>query len=38
MIALMKEAVNTSETSINIYQTPWRSIPEDSHIQSLGIF
>jgi hypothetical protein len=29
----MMEAVNISETSINFYQTTWRSILEDSHLQ-----
>jgi hypothetical protein len=24
------EAVNSSETSVNFYQTTWRHIPEDS--------
>jgi hypothetical protein len=28
----MTEPVNTSETSINFYQTTWRNIPEDSHL------
>jgi hypothetical protein len=27
-IALMIEAVSTSETSVNFYQTKWRNIPE----------
>jgi hypothetical protein len=31
-IALMMEAVNTSETSVNFYQTTRRNIPEDSHL------
>jgi hypothetical protein len=30
-IALMIEAANTSETSVNFYQTTRRNIPEDSH-------
>jgi hypothetical protein len=29
MIALMMEAVHTSETSVNIYLTTWQYIPED---------
>jgi hypothetical protein len=33
MIALMMEAVSTSETSVNLYQTARRNIPEDSHLQ-----
>jgi hypothetical protein len=32
LIALMMEAVSTSETSVNIYQTTRRNIPEDSHL------
>jgi hypothetical protein len=28
-------AVSTSETSVNIYQTTRRNIPEDSHLESL---
>jgi hypothetical protein len=32
-ISLMMEAVSTSETSVNIYETARRSIPEDSHLQ-----
>jgi hypothetical protein len=35
MIALMFEAVQTSETLVNSYQSTWRYIPEDSHLQSL---
>jgi hypothetical protein len=31
MIALMMEEVSTSETSVNIYQTKQRNIPENSH-------
>jgi hypothetical protein len=31
-IALMTEPVSTSETSVNIYQTTWCNIPENSHI------
>jgi hypothetical protein len=30
-IALMMEAVSTSETSVNFYQTTRRNNPEDSH-------
>jgi hypothetical protein len=33
-IALMLEAVSLSETSVNIYQTTWRNIPEDNHIHN----
>jgi hypothetical protein len=32
MIALMMEAVSTSETSVNLYQTTQRYNPEDSHL------
>jgi hypothetical protein len=32
IIALMMEAASTSETSVNIYQTARRNIPEESHI------
>jgi hypothetical protein len=32
IIALMMEAVSTSETSVNFYETSRRNIPEDSHI------
>jgi hypothetical protein len=28
---LMMEAVNTSETSADLYDTTWHNIPEDSH-------
>jgi hypothetical protein len=31
-IALMMEAVSTSETSVNFYQTTRRYNPEDSHL------
>jgi hypothetical protein len=37
-IALIMEAVNTSETSANFYETTWRSIPEDSHLVRPLIF
>jgi hypothetical protein len=30
-IALMIEAVNTSETSVNFYETTQRNIPKDDH-------
>jgi hypothetical protein len=35
MIALMMEAVQTSETLINSYQSTRQYNPEDSHLQSL---
>jgi hypothetical protein len=35
--ALMLEAVRTSETPVNFYQTTWRNILEDSHIDVKGI-
>jgi hypothetical protein len=31
-IVLMMEAVSTSESSVSIYQTTRRNIPEDSHL------
>jgi hypothetical protein len=34
LIALMKEAASSSETSVNFYQTTRRDIPEDSHIHN----
>jgi hypothetical protein len=33
-IALMMEAVNTSETLVNLYEIAWRSKPESSHIRA----
>jgi hypothetical protein len=35
-IALMTEAVCTSETSLNFYQTTRHNIPEDSHLHTRG--
>jgi hypothetical protein len=32
-IDLMMEAANTSETSVNFYQTTRRNNPEDRHLQ-----
>jgi cell division protein FtsL len=32
-IALMMEAVSTSETSVNVFHTTRRNIPEESHLQ-----
>jgi hypothetical protein len=32
LITLMMEAINTSETSVNFYQTSRRNIPEDCHL------
>jgi hypothetical protein len=34
LIALMMEAVSTSETSVNFYKTTQRKIPEDSHLHT----
>jgi hypothetical protein len=34
IIALMMEAANTSETSVNFYQTTRRNNPEDSHLHT----
>jgi hypothetical protein len=31
---LMMEAVMSSETSVNVYQTTWRNIPEDSRFRT----
>jgi hypothetical protein len=31
--ALMMEAVSTSETLVNFYETTRRNIPKDSHLQ-----
>jgi hypothetical protein len=36
MIALMKEAIRTSETFVSFYQTTRRNFPQDSHLQGLG--
>jgi hypothetical protein len=35
-IALMMEAVSTSETSVSFYQTTRHNIPEDSHLHTRG--
>jgi hypothetical protein len=32
IIALMMEAVSTSEMSVNFYETTRRNIPEDGHL------
>jgi hypothetical protein len=37
-VALMIEAVCTSETSVNIYLTTRQFIPEDSKLQSVKVF
>jgi hypothetical protein len=34
MIALIMEAISTSETSVNFYQITRRNIPEDSHLHT----
>jgi hypothetical protein len=34
IIALTMEAVRTSETSVNVYQTSRRNMPEDSHLRA----
>jgi hypothetical protein len=36
LLTLMMEAVNTSETSVNVYQTTRRNSPEDSHVQKFS--
>jgi hypothetical protein len=33
-IAVMMEAVNITEASVNLYETTWRNIPEDSHLHA----
>jgi hypothetical protein len=38
LIALMMEAANTSETSVNVYQTTRRNIPEDCHLREYFIY
>jgi hypothetical protein len=35
IFALMMEAVNISETSVNFYQTVRRNNPEDGHLHTL---
>jgi DNA-binding IscR family transcriptional regulator len=34
-IALMMEAANTSEKSVNFYQITWRNNPEYSHLNQM---
>jgi hypothetical protein len=34
MMMMMREAVSTSETSVNFYQSARRNIPEDSHLHT----
>jgi hypothetical protein len=34
IIVLMMEAISTSETSVNFYQTTWRNIPENSDLHN----
>jgi stress response protein YsnF len=34
VIDLMVEAVQTSETSVNLYQSAWHCNPEDSHLHT----
>jgi hypothetical protein len=36
-IALMTEAANTSETSVNFYQTTRRNNPEDNRLHTRGL-
>jgi predicted lipoprotein with Yx(FWY)xxD motif len=38
IIALVMKAVSTSETSVSIYQTTRRNIPEDSHLRTFYHF
>jgi hypothetical protein len=35
IIALMMDAVSSSETSVNFYENTWRSIPEGSNLHTL---
>jgi hypothetical protein len=37
LTALMMEAVSTSETSVNLYETERRDAPEDKHIQARNV-
>jgi hypothetical protein len=37
LIALTMEAVSISETSVNLYQTTLRNIPEDSHLKVIPL-
>jgi hypothetical protein len=37
VIPLMKEALSTSETLVNFYDTIWRKTPEDSHVHLIYI-
>jgi hypothetical protein len=38
LITLMMEAGSTSGKSVKFYQTTWRNILKDSHLQNLFIF
>jgi hypothetical protein len=38
LIALMLEAVTSSETSVSIYQTTRRNIPEDRRLNTMWVF
>jgi hypothetical protein len=35
IIALMMQAVRTFETSVNIYESKWCTLPEESHVIGL---
>jgi hypothetical protein len=37
LFVLMMESVNTSETSVNIYQITWRNIPDEGHFHKLHL-
>jgi hypothetical protein len=37
LIALMREAASTFETSVNFYQTTRRKNPQDSHLQLAAV-
>jgi hypothetical protein len=36
--ALLIEAATTSEMLVNLYQTTWLNIPEDSHLRIISCF
>jgi hypothetical protein len=38
LIALMMEAIQTSETAVNSHQSKRRYNPEDSHLQDIKVF
>jgi hypothetical protein len=32
-LALMMEAISTYETSVNVYRSTWRNIPDDNQLK-----